>query len=275
MQESWAALCEIARLPTRVEGTPLAAYGRFKVGESAAVDRYASLLVEPLAAVISSMPGTRRWILSAPPVRGLPAAANLLCTRVQPLLARELPGIDLRSVFLDRAPLGARFLDSHYGGRDVSSRREYLQDVSRSWSQPPVLEGAHVLFVNDVHVTGSQEAELRRHHLRSGAETLHWQYVFSVVADTPEAAAQLEAPLNQVALSSDSAFIDLLRRSSFTITTKFLWRLFALDIARFERAVETLGAEQCTEILRLLRAEAVPAQGPLVDRVAVLRAATG
>lgn len=269
--ESWASLHTVSTVPENISGTPLEFYARFKLGLDNAVNHYADRLIDPIRAVIEARPSSRKWFLTSPPVALVPAAANLLCHNVLMKLLLCVGDYDLEVRWLRKAPLGYLFLEEHYGSRNVAGRHRYLAQTSSSWIHDNQLRGASIIFVNDVHVTGAQEACQRNYFMEHGIEFVHWQYLFEVNAGDAQLETTIEQQLNCAGLASDIDFICLVGQPRVTVTTKFLWRLFSLSDRDFHDAAVRLPIGRRRHILQLLDGEGVPNEGPLRGKVETLR----
>jgi hypothetical protein len=269
--ESWASLYEVSTIPASVSGTPFENYGRFKVGCEDAIDHYADRLLHPVQRVIEANESVRTWLLTAPPIAVLPAAANLLCVSVLRKLLSRMPEFDLTVRWLRKAPLRDLFMSDHYGNRDLVGRHRYLTQTSSGWIPDAQLRNASIIFINDVHVTGAQEERLRRYFMGCDVGFVHWQYLFVVNATNLQSAPPVEKRLNRIGLATESDFISLIDHPAITITSKFLWRLFSLSEVGFRQAVSRMPLARCTCVVQLLNDEAVPFEGTLRRKFEILK----
>ena len=271
--ETWDRLQELVTIPSDPTGTILEFYAELKVGKWSAIDYYASRLTKPILDALEDHPardGT--WLITAPPMAAVPAAANLLSKQVCQLLAALRPNAKFHAFNLRKEPLGPLFLENHYGSSDYDGRSRYLRQTTSGWHTEPRLTNSSVIFVNDVYVTGAQEACQRAFFAASGVTNIHWHYILSVTASDHKAAAMIEAPLNYCGLARDEDFIAMLSSAHFTVTSKCLWRLLNLNDYSFQCAVAAMPSHQCRHIISLLAAERVPLTSRISDRISALSA---
>jgi hypothetical protein len=250
---------------------PLAHYGRFKIGDPAALASFAAPLADSVLAQIERLPASgAAWVLTSPPAAELPAAANLLCAAVHNRLCSRTDAVPVTLVELRRESYGGVLGEAHYGGRTPEGRRAYMDRAERSWHRNESLDGAHVLFVNDVRVTGTQEDYQRQCFEAWGVARVHWQYLIMVTVPDAEGAARLEEPLNHAGLNTDE-FIAAAADPGLTITTKFVWRLFSLDDSQFSAAVGVMATPIRRRVFNAVSAQEPPTDGRFAERLRFLR----
>jgi hypothetical protein len=228
----------------------LAHYSRFKLGLLKSTDIYADALAPLIQKRVERNTGEgTRWLVTGPPRKAVPAAANILAERVVRRLAsndRVLLHELRKGADLDRFPTG------HYGGLDVEGRQNALIASYGRWQIDERFSEAAVVVINDVRVSGAQEQMLRRFLIKLGVRRVHWQYLFEVEALPPHAASHVETRLNESTIDSVDDFIHAVQSADLRVTSKLLWRLFSWNDNEFGRALAALGATRRQEIRDLL-----------------------
>lgn len=244
--------------------TILEPYSRLKLGFHDAVEFYSYALATPVRKRVLRDAGA--WIVTGPARATVPAAANLLASRVTALVA---PAAPVREAPLRRAPDVGRFPRAHYGGLDLQARREAMRRSSTVWHPHPSYAGASVVYINDVNVTGTQESLVRTFLVESGVRRVHWQYILEIEGGRG-APQTVETMLNESTIRSPAELAGAARDAELTVTSKLLWRLFSWDDDAFDQVVGVFSRQTRGEILGLLRDEGLLGRPELAGRVAEL-----
>ena len=108
-----SALHTISTYPFDPGVALFAHYPAMKFGHRQSVDHFAELLA-PMAfkAIVSAPLKDRGWVLTSPPLQGLPSGANLVCRAIWGILAKSLPDglaprLDTPEVQGRRKPIGS------------------------------------------------------------------------------------------------------------------------------------------------------------------------
>lgn len=256
-------------LPAPDVASDLASYGTFKMGFGPSVAEYAQRLSESVKSWLACTPvGTSPRFIASPPRAALPAAANLLADSLGRFLNVEAM-TDVRILALRKTRM-SHPLREHYAWLRPDARLEFQRSQSPSWVPHPQLQGATVLFINDVYVTGAQQREMQCFFDRLGVRQVTWQYLFRVIATELEEAAAMESRLNAIGLETDEKFLEIISRPEVVPTTRLVYRLLELDQDVFERAVDQLPPGRSQEIVRLVELECSP-DAALRSRLDALR----
>ena len=241
------ALHKIQTYPFDLDHPVFARYPAMKFGDLEAVRHFARLLV-PLAARLYRERCNDNLVLTSPPVSSLPSGANLLCEAVHAELRRGGLPADLEALRLEQDP--QPFEDE----KEFRARGDYakLDCETRLQSQlaqaPDVrfdaqaFRGRHVVFVNDINVTGAQMRCMRALLARAQPRSLDWLFIVDVAPRIGRHRPGLESEINQSRLTEDRELVSFLRRSELRYTGKFVARLLSF------------GGERLADIFRQLDA---------------------
>lgn len=219
-----SALHTIERYPPDMSHPVFARYPAMKFGETRALDHYA-LLLAPLADRTIATARDAQWVLTSPPVRGLPSAANLLCERLHLLL------YGTRLEWL-RLTAGTQFRSAgefeHYGDYarlDYRTRRDAQYDAADVAFDRAALRGRDVIFVNDINVTGSQLRWIEEVLETARPRAIHWLLVLNTAPRIGRRFPQLEDEINRCRFAGTDGLAGFLRAARFHCTTKLVARL--------------------------------------------------
>ncbi|BAM90372.1 hypothetical protein S58_43870 [Bradyrhizobium oligotrophicum S58] len=178
------------------------------------------------------------WVLTSPPLQGLPCGANLVCRAAYGMIAKALPpGMTLR---LDAMQIqGSRKpIDSEadfkgyndYSKHDLKTRQHF--HLARD--QPARYDlsnfaGRRVIFVNDINVTGTQLAVITKLLDGAGVERLDVLLIVNVERPIGRTFPQIESEINASSLAGLPDFIAFLRDGEFEATGKLISRLLSHD----------------------------------------------
>ena len=228
------ALHTITAYPPDLRNPVFARYPAMKYGELHAIDHYATLLA-PVAN--SMMARTRRssWVMVSPPVRNLPSGANLLCERLHGLVRQAWPQrtiameplklVDQSRPFRNEAEFDAY---GDYARLDYETRRDLQYAEDEVVYDRPALQDRHVLFVNDINVTGSQLRWLRGVLGKAKPRAIHCLLIANTVSRVGRRFPHLESEINGSRLGDPEELASFLRKADLRYTGKLVARLLAL-----------------------------------------------
>ena len=252
MHQGRASLIRLRADERPARGAIMQRYSLFKLGCASSVDYYARRLLRTLTQGLCAWSETT-WVITGPAITAVPAAANLLAWRIERLSKSEgsRPILTIRNI--RKMPEADWLSKTHYAQLNHAARRKWQQHSRTLWRAHEWFNGANIILVNDVYVTGAQEEELRECFARAGVARVHWLYIaeFDVIGATR--ASTLETGINDFRVPSVNEFVNFLSNGSFTPTTKLVWRLFALGVDDFKRAIESLEPRQKTQIHNFVR----------------------
>ncbi|HXT50604.1 MAG TPA: phosphoribosyltransferase family protein [Thermoanaerobaculia bacterium] len=256
LPESVLCLHRVTRLPVGLGDPVFAHYSTMKLGEAASVAYYSRLLLPLVERAIADDPGHRDWVLTAPATDALPSGANLLCEAVDELLRGRLqPGVALRRVDLrQRTPDPAhRELNRayKYSRLSWSARRRSRAYWHSLLIDEPALAGRAVIFVNDINVTGAQQAGMRDWFARQGAASVTWVYIVDVDEAVGRAAPEIEYTINESTPLTVELLAAVLASDGLRLTSKGVGRLLSLDERDLERLLTLLDEDGREELRRL------------------------
>jgi hypothetical protein len=189
------------------------------------------------------------WVLTSPPLQGLPCGANLVCRALCDQLTKVLPDgqaprLDPMAVQGSRIPISdpAEFEGyNEYSRHDLTKRRQF--HLARHQSAAYDLadfEGRHALFVNDINVTGTQLATITKLLQRAGGRSLDVLLIVNVDPEIGCAFPQLEHEINTTRFTDLAEFTAFLRDCEFEPTGKLISRLMSHDPDAFAAIFEAL-----------------------------------
>jgi ribonucleotide reductase beta subunit family protein with ferritin-like domain len=255
-------------------------YPAFKLGAKRSVLYFARLLLPLARQLIERDEHQTSWVLTAPAMIAAPAAANLLCRELHPLLRRELPAALRLSVVeigteKDAATRfqwkeGVRSFD--YATLGVEDRVRERQRLSASLVIEPEFRDGAVLFVNDIRVTGAHQCAMERYFERARARAVHWLYVVDVVQAVGRSEPRLEARLNHTSLDE---LMQLLACEEIEYTSKCIQRVLLLGDEEIEQLLRRLDAGRTGRLLELTIAEGYSGLAAFRPKVDLLRSHPG
>ena len=255
-------------------------YPAFKLGVKRSILYFARQLLPLARQLIERDEHQTSWVLTSPAMVAAPAAANLLCRELYPLLRRELPAALRLSVVeigteADVAngfhwKTGLRSLD--YATLGVEDRVRERQRLSASLVIEPGLRDGAVLFVNDIRVTGAHQGAMARYFERARAMAVHWLYVIDVVQAVGRSDPRLEARLNHTSLDE---LMQLLACEEIEYTSKCIQRVLLLGGDEIELLLRRLDAARTSRLLELTIAEGYSGLAVFRPKVDLLRSYAG
>lgn len=247
-------------------GDPLFAnYPAMKLGQKAAVDFYADQLAATVEQIMARSPCLTGWALMAPPVYHLPAGASLMARAV----ADRIAGLEVVEPQLMRPIAGNGYAMAGLNVRADNRRRQ-----DEALDRPLLthqLGGRPVIVINDINVTGTQEAFLAQLLVDVGAIARHWNYVFTVDRDLGTRYPQLEHELNISCLQSLDAFRDVLAIADTVPTARCMERLFGLPRSDFSTLASKLSPDRCAELRALAIGEGRYGCDIFADKLDILK----
>ena len=255
-------------------------YAAFKLGVKRSVLYFARRLLPLARQLIERDEHQTSWILTSPAMIAAPAAANLLCRELYPLLRRELPAaLSLSAVEIgSEADVATRFhwkegvRSFDYATLDIGDRVRERQRLSASLVIEPRLRDGAVLFVNDICVTGAHQRAMERYFERARAMAVHWLYVIDVVQAVGRSEPRLEARLNHTSLDN---LMQLLACEEIEYTSKCIQKVLLLDGKEIEQLLSRLDASRRRRLVELTIAEGYSLLAPFRSKVDLLRSYAG
>jgi len=232
-------------------GVPVFAhYPAMKLGDLRSVDYFATLLA-PMAhkAIVDAPPKEPGWVLTSPPLRGLPCGANLVCRAIFGMLAKSLPDglvlrLDTMEVQGPRTPIDseAAFKGyNEYSKHDLKTRRQfYRARDERATYDLANFAGRRAIFVNDINVTGTQLASITKLLHGAGVESLDVLLIVNVDRGIGCAFPQLESEINASGIAHLAEYTAFLRDCEFEATGKLISRLLSHDTDELAAIFEAL-----------------------------------
>lgn len=245
------ALARIRGLGLPLDEPLVAHYPAMKLGGFAAVAFFADLISERVQSVMDGRdPGGRKvWLITSPPFFHLPSAANLLAERVYEILQRRrthrVEFTELRLKAAARQHVGEqsvrRTLDySRSSQRDRAIERQAVLARIETEGLSARLAGREVLFINDINVTGTQQASLEEVLSPLGVRESDWFYIFDVERALAQAHPELEHRINTFPRQDRENWISLMNQAGTRPTARCLSRLLLTGMEEFASLLSEL-----------------------------------
>jgi hypothetical protein len=245
-----STLHTISTYPFNLGNPIFAHYPAMKFGRFQSVNYFAGLLAPMALKVLTDVPERDQgWVLTSPPLQGLPSGANLVCSAICSQLAKVLPAgqaprLELMDVQGPRIPFGnqADFEGyNDYSRHDLKKRQQfYLARHGRATYDLANFDGRHAVFVNDINVTGTQLATITKLLQRAGVKSLDILLIVNVDPKIGCAFPQLENEINTSRIIDLAEFTAFLRDCEFEPTGKLISRLMSHDPHEFGAIFEAL-----------------------------------
>ena len=250
-----------------------------KLGVRESVREYGRLLLPLARDVIARRPERVEWVVTAPPFFAVPAGANLVAWEIARLLTAELPSHrSLRATDLHLSvPTGAALHDvvtSEYSNKGLEARieeRRRLFDDRTPPLDPSVFRGRAVLFVNDINVTGTQQAFMQLAFDAVAPASVDWLYIVEVDPGLGRSNPELEYTLNHLRLETFEAFADVVARADIDYTCRCIRRLLAYPAAQLESLFRGLDDARRNLLYDLAVQEGIYTREDDVAKLALLR----
>jgi len=233
------ALHTISTYPFDLERQVFTHYPAMKLGHVRSVNHFAELMAPMALRLLGGEPEKDLgWVLTSPPLWGLPCGANLVCRAIRDQLAKVLP--DGHAPHLDPIEVqGARrpFRDqadfegyNNYSKHDLKQREQFCltRDATATYD-PTNFKGRRAIFVNDINVTGTQLATITNLLRSAGVKSLDVLLIVNVNRKIGCAFPQLENEINASRIANLAAFTAFLRDREFEPTGKLISRLMSHD----------------------------------------------
>lgn len=278
---SVSSLFKITQYPFDISDPIFTRYPLFKLGVHSGVRHYAQQLaplVEQL--VISTAPHGTNWVLSAPPYKVIPAAANFLCWNIYDVLrekfaaSNNLSLIDIRERKGSASNVSTDHITNFYDYSKFSKedRIKTRERESANIIHENGFRDRAVIFINDIKVTGAQQRVMHGYFSSVKATTVHWVYLIDVEPSIGACHPQLENEINYSALASFEEYAHLLATENMCYTSKCIWRLFAYSVEELEQIFSMLEIDHKEKILELALAEDFFHADFFVDKIKLLKA---
>jgi hypothetical protein len=226
-------------------------YPLLKLGVAGAVQYYAGKLTPVVEEIMTANPGYSRWVLTAPPYHGLPAAANLLCWDIykrleyQGTAARNISVVNLKKAREDTVLENAKDF-SNYNDYSKYTWEERLT-LKRKHQFPGKEEdfcGRGIVFINDINVTGSGHAYISKAFAEIYPGKLNWLYIIDCDEAVGRTMPQLENEINNFTIKTLHDFGTVLARDDIRHTAKCISKLFTYSTGELEQLLAMMNPGQ-------------------------------
>jgi hypothetical protein len=278
-----SALHTISAYPFDPGAPVFAHYPAMKFGHRRSVDHFAELLAPmALKAIVDAPLKDRGWVLTSPPLQGLPSGANLVCRAIWGILAGSLPdGLVPRLDTLDvqgrRKPIdnAADFERyNEYSKQDLKTRQHFrLASDERATCDLSSFEGRRTVFVNDINVTGTHLDSITKLLHGAGVESLDVLLIVNVDRPIGCAFPQLENEINTSKIADLPKFTAFLRDCEFDATGKLVSRLMSYDPDKLAAIFEALRPPKRQMLHRAILQEGLYGGLLFKDRIQVVERA--
>lgn len=231
-------------------------YPAMKLGHRTSVAYFAERLA-PIARHWITREQNSDWVLTSPPLQGLPCGANLICRALFDILARSLPSgrmpvFDGLEIHGNRLPIQneADFVRyNEYSKQNLKARQDFhLEGAEPAKYDLANFIGRRAIFVNDINVTGTQLESIESLLRQAGAISIDILLVVNVERRIGQAFPQLENEINVSRLAAFKEFTTYLRDCDFQCTGKLISRLMSYKIEELSCIFAALDAAKCEMI---------------------------
>jgi hypothetical protein len=267
-----SALHTISSYPFDLGSPIFAHYPAMKFGHLASVNYFAKLLAPMALQAIADVPAKDHgWVLTSPPLRGLPCGANLVCRAICGQLGKALPdgqaprlhSMEARGARTPISSLAEFEAYDVYSKRDLKQRQQfYLPFEKKVTYDLANFEGRHAIFVNDINVTGTQLATITKLLQSAGVKSLDVLLIVNVDRKIGCAFPQLESEINTSRIADLAEFTAFLSDCEFDPTGKLICRLMSHNPHEFAAIFEALRPPQRQMLHRAILREGLYG-GPL------------
>lgn len=239
------------------------AYPGMKLGHPADIVFFSQHLAVLANSLIRSSSAQQDWVITAPPYFHLPAAANFLARNVQSLLRQQYMDIPLHELRLNPASTvectTEEFNNSYnYSKNNVQQRiaeRERVQQMLICDGLSTAFSGKHVITINDINVTGTQQQFIQKTLFESGAISCYWIYIFNIEKKLAHTYPEIEHYINTSQLSDLDSYARILGHPDTLHTARCISRLFNESRTNFYALLGKLPAPAIRTIRLLAQQE--------------------
>lgn len=250
------ALHTIDGYPLDMDAAVFEHYPAMKLGHRTSALYFAERLA-PIARQWITREQNSDWVLTSPPLQGLPCGANLICRALFDILVRSLPSgrmplFDALEIQGKRLPIQneADFVRyNEYSKQNLKTRQDFhLEGAEPAQYDLANFVGRRAIFVNDINVTGTQLGSIESLLRQAGATSIDVLLVVNVERRIGQAFPQLENEINVSRLSAFEEFTAYLRDCDFQCTGKLISRLMSHTIEELAFIFRTFDAAKCEMI---------------------------
>lgn len=238
-----------------------AGYSQLKYGNPQAINTYADRLAERIRSHFGPRLHTEPWVLASAAYYRTPNAASHLGQIIADKL--KLPQADIR------------VRDTYSGefGALTSSqlRRKIVEGTSIYVSNPDRVEGCHVIYIDDVYVSGAHLVDHCDRLMEEGALSVHPFAVFDVFSKT----LTIEKALNYAKISIDEPepLLEILNDPEAPILTRTVKYLLRLEEAQLRFILDQLQDERIFSLFEAADAERYDRFEAFRPNIAILKEA--
>lgn len=277
-----SALHTISTYPFDLGSPIFAHYPAMNFGDVRSVNYFTELMAPMALKALADVEKDQGWVLTSPPLQGLPSGANLVCRAICGQLAKALPNeqaprLDSMNVQGSRIPF--RNLADFEGYNDYSKydttkrQRYHLARDERATYNLANFEGRQVVFVNDINVTGTQLATITKLLQSAGVKSLDMLLILNVDRKIGCTFPELENEINTSRISNFGEFTAFLRDCEFEPTGKLISRLMIHDPHEFGAIFKTLGPPKRQMLHRAILQEGLYGGTPFKEKIQIVERA--
>jgi len=259
-----SSLLQINQLPVDLADPLIRKYPAMKIGVLSAVEFYIELLANKVMELINHCPSISQWVLTAPPLIKAPAAANLLCWRLHN---------HLRSRISNRVTLSAMTLQFIGDSEQIADEKDFKlrYEYSRNSLDERIKERSRlkddishrrrdffnkgVIVVNDIKVTGTQQAHMNSSFAKVSPAALNWLYIVELDRTLGVKHPEIEHQINSSRLNTLEEFINVLKSDDHRFTARCISRVFNYSLDEFDRLLNEICEQKRQELYALALGE--------------------
>lgn len=263
--ENVLSLHQLTEYPPDINDPLYTEYSFFKLGVMSGVQYFTKMLIRFVEDIIAANPEYENWVLTAPPNRGLPTAANLLAGSIYKSLNQKNTGVEnisvvkLYNISYD-GPIEENAGDfRNFSGYSRYSWEERLKIIHKNQFviKPEDFQERGVIFINDINVTGASQEYFRSAFAKVYPGNINWLYIIDCDKSFGRKYPQLENEINNLVIKSLNDFVSILAREDIQHTAKCISKIFSYNNSEIEQLLGMLNQSQRSGLWESIQLEAL------------------
>ncbi len=257
------SLYQVAEYPLELSPAICREYSHLKHGVLNSVEYFADMLTPEVAKIIASTPKYNNWVLSSPPSRSIPTAANLLSWNIykrlngQSTSERQISVVRLYNN-REEGPIDENAREfSYFNGYSQytwEERSEIIQKNKFAINANDFRDQG-VIFINDINVTGASQEYISTVFSTVYPDRVNWLYIIDCDKTMGRNNPQLENELNNFSVKTVFDFAAILDREDIRHTAKCISKIIGYSDRELEQLLGMLNSSQKSKLLDTILTE--------------------
>jgi hypoxanthine phosphoribosyltransferase len=270
IRETRASLHKITEWPLDLASLIYQEYPSFKLGVMESIRHYAKMFAELIKRIFENNPDSANWVIVSPPIyHNLPKSSNMLCKEVYKLLTRERLDPDFLTLvdvyFTDIMELDFN-TSNDYAKLSKNERTTNYSNTSFPINKND-FHKKNVLFIDDINVTGTTTASMKRVISEADPASINWLYIIDCDAAIGQREPQLEFLLNNFKYLKSEEFATILRREDIFFTHKCISKIFSYPEHEQEYLVNQMDKIQMNRLLKFIKENVTKGDNKTIRRL--------